>query len=98
MWDRYRSCPYVAKGLASIRVGPFTIIPKTTGAILDSGTCSTTLPSTLADIVNKEIGRIRYDKRAYLPNIKFTLAGYDFKLGPYDYTTIVEGHYTSRII
>ncbi|RHZ66908.1 pepsin-like aspartic protease [Aspergillus thermomutatus] len=71
-----------------------------TGVILDTGTSLIALPSTLADLLNKEIGAkkgftgqysIECDKRDSLPDLTFTLAGHNFTIGPYDYTLEVQG-------
>ncbi|GAQ04331.1 vacuolar protease A [Aspergillus lentulus] len=71
-----------------------------TGIILDTGTSLIALPSTLADLLNKEIGAkkgftgqysIECDKRDSLPDLTFTLAGHNFTIGPYDYTLEVQG-------
>ncbi|KAF4215858.1 hypothetical protein CNMCM8980_004187 [Aspergillus fumigatiaffinis] len=71
-----------------------------TGIILDTGTSLIALPSTLADLLNKEIGAkkgftgqysIECDKRDSLPDLTFTLSGHNFTIGPYDYTLEVQG-------
>ncbi|KAF7115816.1 hypothetical protein CNMCM5793_003456 [Aspergillus hiratsukae] len=71
-----------------------------TGIILDTGTSLIALPSTLADLLNKEIGAkkgftgqysIECDTRDSLPDLTFTLAGHNFTIGPYDYTLEVQG-------
>jgi saccharopepsin len=65
-----------------------------TGAILDTGTSLLTFPSTIAELLNKQIGAkrgftgqytIECDKRDSLPELTFTLQGKDFTIGPYDY-------------
>ncbi|EAW09715.1 pepsin-like aspartic protease [Aspergillus clavatus NRRL 1] len=71
-----------------------------TGVILDTGTSLIALPSTLADLLNKEIGAkkgftgqysVECDKRDSLPDLTFTLSGHNFTIGPYDYTLEVQG-------
>ncbi|KAE8152670.1 aspartic peptidase domain-containing protein [Aspergillus avenaceus] len=71
-----------------------------TGVILDTGTSLIALPSTLAELINKEIGAkkgftgqysVDCDKRSSLPDLTFTLSGYNFTIGPYDYTLEVSG-------
>ncbi|PGH16217.1 vacuolar protease A [Polytolypa hystricis UAMH7299] len=71
-----------------------------TGVILDTGTSLIALPSTLAELLNKEIGAkksfngqytIECEKRASLPDLTFTLSGHNFTIGPYDYILEVQG-------
>ncbi|KAJ5095390.1 Peptidase A1 [Penicillium alfredii] len=71
-----------------------------TGVILDTGTSLIALPSTLAELLNKEIGAkkgftgqytVECDKRDSLPDLTFTLAGHNFTIGPYDYVLEVQG-------
>ncbi|CAD0094611.1 unnamed protein product [Aureobasidium mustum] len=70
------------------------------GAILDTGTSLIALPSTLAELLNKEIGAkkgyngqytVECDKRDSLPDLSFTLTGYNFTITPYDYILEVQG-------
>lgn len=78
-----------------------------TGVILDTGTSLIALPSTLAELLNKEIGAkkgfsgqysIECDKRSSLPDLTFTLSGHDFTITPYDYTLEVQGSCISSFI
>ncbi|PLN78951.1 aspartyl protease [Aspergillus taichungensis] len=71
-----------------------------TGVILDTGTSLIALPSTLAELINKEIGAkkgftgqysVDCDTRDKLPDMTFTLSGHNFTIGPYDYTLEVQG-------
>ncbi|PLB52866.1 aspartic endopeptidase Pep2 [Aspergillus steynii IBT 23096] len=71
-----------------------------TGVILDTGTSLIALPSTLAELLNKEIGAkkgfsgqysVECDKRSSLPDLTFTLSGHNFTITPYDYTLEVQG-------
>ncbi|KAL2222886.1 aspartic endopeptidase Pep2 [Thermoascus aurantiacus ATCC 26904] len=71
-----------------------------TGAILDTGTSLIALPSTLAELLNKEIGAkkswtgqysVDCEKRSSLPDLTFTLTGHNFTIGPYDYILEVQG-------
>ncbi|KAL2002741.1 hypothetical protein VTN02DRAFT_6071 [Thermoascus thermophilus] len=71
-----------------------------TGAILDTGTSLIALPSTLAELLNKEIGAkkswtgqysVDCDKRSSLPDLTFNLSGHNFTIGPYDYILEVQG-------
>ncbi|EMR69880.1 saccharopepsin [Eutypa lata] len=71
-----------------------------TGVILDTGTSLIALPSDLAELLNKEIGAkksyngqytVECTVRDSLPDITFTLSGYDFAITPYDYILEVQG-------
>lgn len=71
-----------------------------TGVILDTGTSLIALPSTLAELLNKEIGAkkswngqytLDCKKRDSLPDMTFTLTGHNFTIGPYDYILEVQG-------
>ena len=70
------------------------------GVILDTGTSLNVLPTTLADMLNKEIGAKKGYNGQYsidcaakkdLPPITFTLAGYNFSLSSDDYILEVQG-------
>ena len=78
-----------------------------TGVILDTGTSLIALPSTLAELLNKEIGAkksyngqytIECEKRDSLPDLTFTLTGYNFTIGPYDYILEVQGSCISALM
>ncbi|MCJ1449105.1 MAG: Vacuolar protease A [Stictis urceolatum] len=65
-----------------------------TGAILDTGTSLIVLPTTMAELINKEIGAkkgfggqysLECNKRDSLPDLTFTLTGTNFTITPYDY-------------
>ena len=86
--------------LDAITFGDSTAEIDNTGVILDTGTSLIALPSTLAELLNKEIGAkksfngqytIECDKRDSLPDLTFTLTGYNFTIGPYDYILEVQG-------
>nr|AAZ92540.1 aspartyl protease 1 [Coccidioides posadasii]AAZ92541.1 aspartyl protease 1 [Coccidioides posadasii] len=71
-----------------------------TGIILDTGTSLIALPSTLAELLNREIGAkkswngqytVDCNKRPSLPDLTFTLSGHNFTIGPYDYILEVQG-------
>ncbi|KAJ5722606.1 hypothetical protein N7488_000641 [Penicillium malachiteum] len=71
-----------------------------TGVILDTGTSLIALPSTMAELLNKEIGAkkgftgqysVECEKRDSLPDLTFTLSGHDFTITPYDYILEVQG-------
>ena len=77
-----------------------------TGAILDTGTSLLTLPSTLAELLNAEIGAnkswngqytIECDKRASLPDMTFTLTGKNFTISANEYILEVSGSCISAI-
>lgn len=78
-----------------------------TGVILDTGTSLIALPSTLAELLNKEIGAkksyngqytVECEKRDSLPDLTFTLTGYNFTIGPYDYILEVQGSCISALM
>jgi saccharopepsin len=86
--------------LDAITFGDSTAELEDTGVILDTGTSLIVLPSTLADLLNAEMGAkkgyngqysIECDKRDSLPDITFTLSGLDFSITPYDYILEVSG-------
>merc|ERR1712093_495923 len=71
-----------------------------TGVILDTGTSLIALPSTLAELLNKEMGAkkgyngqytVECEKRDSLPDMSFTLSGHNFTITPYDYILEVQG-------
>jgi len=71
-----------------------------TGVILDTGTSLIALPSTLAELLNKEMGAtksyngqytVECDKRDSLPDMSFTLSGYNFSITAYDYILEIQG-------
>ncbi|CCH40505.1 Saccharopepsin [Wickerhamomyces ciferrii] len=71
-----------------------------TGAAIDTGTSLIALPSGLAEILNSEIGAkkgwsgqysVDCETRDSLPDLTFNLDGYNFTIGPYDYTLEVSG-------
>jgi len=91
---------YWEVNLDSITFGKETADLDNTGVILDTGTSLIALPSTLAELLNKEIGAkkgfngqytVECDKRDSLPDISFTLSGYDFSITAYDYILEVQG-------
>ncbi|KAL2014216.1 hypothetical protein VTN00DRAFT_1741 [Thermoascus crustaceus] len=86
--------------LDSIAFGDSVAELDNTGAILDTGTSLIALPSTLAELLNKEIGAkkswtgqysVDCDKRSSLPDLTFNLSGHNFTIGPYDYILEVQG-------
>ncbi|TVY41888.1 Vacuolar protease A [Lachnellula occidentalis] len=86
--------------LDAITFGDSTAELENTGVILDTGTSLIALPSTLAELLNKEIGAkkgyngqytVDCAKRDSLPDMAFTLSGYNFSITPYDYVLEVQG-------
>lgn len=86
--------------LDSISFGDSTAELENTGVILDTGTSLIALPTTLAELLNKEMGATKgYNgqytvdcaKRDELPDMTFTLSGFDFSITPYDYILEVQG-------
>ncbi|KAL8849481.1 MAG: hypothetical protein Q9221_005563 [Calogaya cf. arnoldii] len=86
--------------LDGITYGDATADLEDTGVILDTGTSLIALPSTLAELLNKEIGAkkgftgqysIECSERDNLKDITFNLSGYNFTIGPYDYILEVQG-------
>jgi saccharopepsin len=86
--------------LDAITFGDATAELDNTGVILDTGTSLIVLPSTLAELLNKEIGAkkgyngqytIECEKRDSLPELTFTLSGYNFSITPFDYILEVQG-------
>merc|ERR1712072_894151 len=86
--------------LDAITFGDETAEIDNTGVILDTGTSLIALPSTLAELLNKEIGAkksfngqytVECEKRDELPDLTFTLSGYNFTIGPHDYILEVQG-------
>jgi saccharopepsin len=86
--------------LDAINFGDATAELSNTGVILDTGTSLIALPSTLAELLNKEIGAkksyngqytVECSKRDSLPDMSFTLSGHNFTITPYDYILEVQG-------
>ncbi|KAF7714375.1 Vacuolar protease A [Penicillium ucsense] len=84
----------------AITLGHNTAELENTGVILDTGTSLIALPSTMAELLNKEIGAkkgfsgqysVECEKRDSLPDLTFTLAGHNFTITPYDYILEVQG-------
>jgi len=86
--------------LDAITFGDATAELDNTGVILDTGTSLIALPSTLAELLNKEMGAkkgyngqytVECEKRDSLPDMSFTLSGHNFTITPYDYILEVQG-------
>ncbi|PBP17933.1 aspartic endopeptidase Pep2 [Diplocarpon rosae] len=93
--------------LDAISFGDATAELDNTGVILDTGTSLIALPSTLAELLNKEMGAkkgyngqytVACEKRDSLPDLTFTLSGYNFTITPYDYILEVQGSCISSIM
>lgn len=70
------------------------------GVILDTGTSLIGMPSTIAELLNKQIGAkksftgqytVECEKRDSLPDLTFTMNGANFTIGPYDYIVELSG-------
>lgn len=86
--------------LDSIAFGDEVAEMDDTGAILDTGTSLNVLPSSLADLLNKEMGAkkgyngqytVDCAKRDSLPDITFNLAGSNYSLPASDYILEISG-------
>ena len=91
---------YWEVNLDSITFGKETADMDNTGAILDTGTSLIAMPTDYAELLNKQIGAkkgfngqytIECNTRDSLPDLTFTLSGYNFTIGPYDYILEVQG-------
>jgi saccharopepsin len=80
--------------LDSITFGGDSADFEDTGAILDTGTSLLTFPSTIAELLNKQIGAkksftgqytVECETRDSLPDLTFNLNGSNFTIGPFDY-------------
>lgn len=86
--------------LDAITLGDETAEIDSTGVILDTGTSLIGLPTTLAELLNREIGAKKGFNGQYsvdcktvssLPDLTFTLTGHNFTIGPHDYVLEVQG-------
>ncbi|KAF7506474.1 Vacuolar protease A [Endocarpon pusillum] len=80
--------------LDAITFGSETAEFDNTGVILDTGTSLIALPSTLAELINKQIGAkksfngaysVDCSKRTSAPDMTFNLSGYNFTISSADY-------------
>jgi len=84
----------------AITFGKETAPLDNTGAILDTGTSLIALPSTMAELLNKEIGAkkgyngqytLECSTRDSLPDFTVQLTGHNFTITAYDYVLEVQG-------
>lgn len=99
-WMNLRRKAYWEVKLDSVSFGKDTADMEDTGVILDTGTSLIALPSTIAELLNKEIGAkkgwngqytVECDKRSALPDLTFSLSGHNFTLPATDYILEVQG-------
>lgn len=93
--------------LDAITFGQETAEFDNTGVILDTGTSLIALPSTLAELVNKQIGAkkgfngaytVDCSKRSSAPDMTFNLSGYNFTINASDYIIESQGNCISGFI
>jgi len=93
--------------LDAISFGDETAELDNTGVILDTGTSLIALPTTLAELLNKEIGAkksyngqytVDCSKRGNLPDVTFTLSGNKFAISSADYILEVSGNCISTFM
>ncbi|KAF1916266.1 vacuolar protease A precursor [Ampelomyces quisqualis] len=93
--------------LDAITFGDETAEMDDTGVILDTGTSLIALPSTIAELLNKQIGAkkgfngqytVECDKRDGLPDLTFTLTGHNFTISAFDYILEVQGSCISALM
>lgn len=86
--------------LDSIAYGDDVAELENTGVILDTGTSLNVLPSSLAELLNKEMGAkrgyngqytVECEKKSELPDITFELSGNKFAMSPDDYILEIQG-------
>ena len=84
----------------AIALGDAVADQEGTGIIFDTGTSLIALPSSLAELLNKEIGAkkgyngqysVDCDKRSSLPDVTFKVNGYNFSITAFDYVLEVQG-------
>lgn len=90
----------------AITLGDETAELEGTGVILDTGTSLIVLPTSLAELLNAQIGAkkgftgqytIDCKKRQSLPDLTFNLAGHNFTISPYEYTLDIQGSCISAL-
>lgn len=99
-WIPLRRKAYWEVELDSIAYGDDVAELENTGVVLDTGTSLNMLPSSLAELLNKEMGAkrgysgqytIECEKKSSLPDITFELAGHKFAMSPDDYILEMQG-------
>ncbi|ODQ64190.1 aspartyl proteinase [Nadsonia fulvescens var. elongata DSM 6958] len=99
-WLPVRRKAYWEVSFDAITLGGETAELESTGAAIDTGTSLIALPSSLAEILNSQIGAtkgwsgqytVECDTRDSLPDLTFTLGGYNFTIGPHDYILEMSG-------
>lgn len=93
--------------LDAITFGSETAEFENTGVILDTGTSLIALPSTLAELINKQIGAkkgfggaytVDCSKKSSAPDMTFNLSGYNFTISASDYIIDAQGSCLSGFI
>lgn len=91
---------YWEVNLDAITFGKETADMEGTGAILDTGTSLIAMPTDYAELLNAQIGAkkgfngqytVECNKRDSLPDMTFTLSGYNFTISAFDYILEVQG-------
>lgn len=99
-WIPLRRKAYWEVDLDSIAYGDEVAELENMGVILDTGTSLNILPSSLAELLNKEMGAkrgyngqytIECERKGDLPDITFELSGHKFVMGPDDYILELQG-------
>lgn len=99
-WLPVRRKAYWEVEFNSITLGDQTAELEKTGAAIDTGTSLIALPSGLAEVLNSEIGAtkgwsgqytVECDTVDSLPDLTFNFGGYNFTIGPRDYTLELSG-------
>lgn len=93
--------------LDAITFGQETAELDDTGVILDTGTSLIALPSTLAELINTQIGAkkgfngaytVDCGKKSSAPDLTFNLSGYNFTISAQDYIVEIQGSCISGFI
>lgn len=105
-WLPLRRKAYWEVKFDAITLGSETADLENTGAVVDTGTSLLTFPSALAEMINAQIGAkkgwngqysVDCATRDTLPDLTFTLDGYNFTLSSKEYTLEVSGSCISAI-
>jgi len=93
--------------LEAISFGEDTAQLESTGAVIDTGSSLIILPSSIAELLNSEIGAekgwngqytVDCAKRSDLPDLTFTLTGHNFTISAFDYVLEVQGSCISALM